>query len=74
MLPLRLMIILPGAHASARCQWADHASYYDQFSDAAITFDNVHATTTALADTRRFRVSRLQFKIGLRILLTQRLS
>ena len=45
--------------ASARRQWADHASYYGQASDTAITFDNVYAITSALADVRQLRESRL---------------
>ena len=45
--------------ASTRYQWADHASYYGQASDSAITFDSVYAITCALADIRRLRKSRL---------------
>ena len=45
--------------ASARRQWADHASHRGQASDSAITFDNVYAITSALADIRRLRESRL---------------
>ena len=45
--------------ASNRRQWADHASYYGQASDTAITIDNVYAITSALADVRRLRESRL---------------
>ena len=45
--------------ASARRQWADHASYYGQAVDTAITFDSVYAITSALADVRRLRESRL---------------
>ena len=45
--------------ASTRRQWADHASYYGQASDTAITFDSVYAITSALADVRRLRESRL---------------
>ena len=45
--------------ASTRRQWADHGSYYGQFSDAFITFDNVYAMSSDLTDIRRLHVSRL---------------
>jgi len=45
--------------ALASRQWADYASHHGQASDSAITFDNVYAITSALADIRRLRESRL---------------
>ena len=44
---------------STRRQWADQASHCRQSSDPAITFDDVYALTSALADIRRLHALRL---------------
>ena len=64
----------PARRALTSRQWADHASYYGQASDSAITFDSVYMLSHPLWQIYVGFVNRgWQFKIGLWLLPTQRL-